>query len=93
MKIILRNTNLVFQSENFDVDVFIDTQVEVENPEFKSVITDTEDKIIWGRYVNNTTTDIDLTGYFINGDMSIQSITNPLTILSTKLLIPPANTK
>ena len=66
MKIILRNTNLVFQSDNFDADVFIDTQVEVENPEFKSVITDAEDKILWGRYIDNTTTDIDLTGYYID---------------------------
>ena len=66
MKLILRNTNLVFQSDNFDADVFIDTQVEVENPEFKSVITDAEDKILWGRYIDNTTTDIDLTGYYID---------------------------
>ena len=77
MKIILRNTNLVFQSDNFDVDVFIDTQVEVENPEFKSVITDTEDKIIWGRYVNNTTTDIDLTEYTIDG-VSVTKIVNKI---------------
>ena len=67
MKIILRNTNLVFQSGNFDVDVFIDTQTSVENSEFKSVITDAEDKILWGRYKDNTTTDIDLTGYTIDG--------------------------
>ena len=67
MKIILRNTNLVFQSDNFDVDVFINVQLEVENPEFKSVILDSEDKILWGRYVDNTTTDIDLTGYYIDG--------------------------
>ena len=67
MKIILRNTNLVFQSDNFDVDVFINVQLEVENPEFKSVILDAEDKILWGRYVDNTTTDIDLTGYYIDG--------------------------
>ena len=67
MKIILKNTNLVFQSGNFDVDVFIDTQTETENPEFKSVITDADDKILWGRYQNNTTTDIDLTGYYIDG--------------------------
>ena len=67
MKIILRNTNLVFQSDNFDVDVFIDVQVETENPEFKSVILDSEDKILWGRYVDDTTTDIDLNEYTIDG--------------------------
>ena len=77
MKIILKNTNLVFQSDNFDVDVFIDTQLEVENPEFKSVILDAEYKILWGKYVDDTTTDIDLTGYFING-VSVKKIVNKI---------------
>ena len=77
MKIILRNTNLVFQSDNFDVDVFIDVQVETENLEFKSVILDTEDKILWGRYKDNTTTDIDLTGYTIDG-VSVAKIVNKI---------------
>ena len=75
MKIILRNTNLIFQSENFDVDVFIDVQLDVENPEFKSVITDADDKILWGRYQDNTTTDIDLTGYTID-DVPVTKIVN-----------------
>lgn len=66
MKIILKNTNLVFQSGNFDVDVFIDTQIETENLEFKSVITDAENKILFGRHHDNTTTDIDLTRYTID---------------------------
>ena len=77
MKIILRNTNLVFQSENFNVDAFIDVNVESENPEFKSVITDYEDKILWGRYHDNTTTDIDLTGYAIDG-VSVTKIVNKI---------------
>ena len=77
MKIILRNTNLVFQSGNFDVDVFIDVQLEVENPEFKSVILDTDNKILWGRYQDNTTTDIDLTGYTIDG-VSVTKIINKI---------------
>lgn len=77
MKIILRNTNLVFQSDNFDVDVFIDVQVETENSEFKSVILDAEDKILWGRYVDNTTTNIDLTGYFIDG-VAVTKIVNKI---------------
>ena len=77
MKIILKNTNLVFQSGNFDVDVFIDTQTEVENPEFKSTILDSEDKILWGRYQDDTTTDIDLTGYTIDG-VSVTKIVNKI---------------
>ena len=77
MKIILRNTNLVFQSDNFNVDVFIDVQVDVENPEFKSTILDSKDKILWGRYVDNTTTDIDLNGYTIDG-VSLTKIVNKI---------------
>ena len=77
MKIILKNTNLVFQSGNFDVDIFIDAQVEVENPEFKSVITDSENKILWGRYQDDTTTYIDLTGYEIDG-VSVTKIVNKI---------------
>ena len=77
MKIILRNTNLAFQADNFDVDVFIDTQTEIENPEFKSIITDEEGKILWGRYNDNTTTDIDLTGYVIDG-VSVTKIVNKI---------------
>ena len=77
MKIILRNTNLVFQSDNFDVDVFIDVQLEVESPEFKSVILDSENKILWGRYQDNTTTDINLIGYTIYG-VSVTKIVNKI---------------
>lgn len=77
MKIILRNTNLVFQSDNFDVDMFIDVQVETENPEFKSVIIDSEDKILWGRYKDDTTTDINLIGYYIDGE-SVTKIVNKI---------------
>ena len=67
MKIILKNTNLVFQSGSFDVDVFIESQSSVEDSEFKAVITDIEYRILWGRYYDDTTTDIDLTGYMIDG--------------------------
>ena len=77
MKIILRNTNLVFQSGNFDVDYFINIQTETESPEFKSLITDFNDKILWGRYHDNTTTDIDLTNYYIDG-VAVTKIVNKI---------------
>ena len=67
MKIILKNTTLEFQSGTFNVDEYIASQSTIENPEFKSVITDSEDKILWGRYTDNSTTDIDLTGVTISG--------------------------
>lgn len=75
MKIILRNTKLEFQAGTFDVDEFIDSQTTVQNPEFKAVITDAEDKVLWGRYADDTTTDIDLTGLTIDG-VSVQKIVN-----------------
>ena len=77
MKIILKNTNLVFQSGNFDVDIFIDEQISFENSEFKAVITDHDSRILWGRYQDNTTTDIDLTGYTID-DIPVTKIVNKI---------------
>ena len=79
MKIILRNTKLEFQSGSFDVDEYIDSQTAVENPEFKSVITDADDKILWGRYTDNSTTDIDLTGMTIEG-VSVQKIIDAIIL-------------
>lgn len=77
MKIILKNTSLEFQSGTFDVDGYIASQSTVENPEFKSVITDSEDKILWGRYNDNSTTDIDLSGLTIDG-VSVTNIVNAI---------------
>lgn len=77
MKIILKNTSLEFQSGTFDVDEYIESgyPTNIENPEFLSVITDSENKILWGRYTDNSTTDIDLTGLTVNG-VSVQKIVN-----------------
>lgn len=67
MKIILRNTKLEFQVDSFNVDDYIEIQSTLENPEFKSLITDYSNKVLWGRYIDDTVTDIDLTGYTIDG--------------------------
>lgn len=79
MKIILRNTRLEFQAGTFDVDEYISSQTTVQSPEFKSVITDAENKILWGRYSDNTTTDIDLSGMTIDG-VSVQKIVNAIIV-------------
>ena len=54
MKVILKNTQLVFQSsaptEPVDPSKYYDSSVypvEVENPEFDKVITDSDDKLLW----------------------------------------------
>jgi hypothetical protein len=60
-------THSMIAGTDTDVDVFVDMQVEISNPEYKAVITDANGKILWGRYVDNTETDIDLTGYTISG--------------------------
>ena len=60
-----------------DVDIFVETQNEVNNPEFNDVITDINGKILWGRYINGTTTDIDLSGYSIDG-VAVSTIINAI---------------
>ena len=48
--------------EYVDATVFVGSTETIENPEFKSVITDAEEKILYGVYTDGTETDIDLTG-------------------------------
>lgn len=74
MKIILKNTNLVFQSGTFEVDDYIILPpTEVEGSVYISVITDKEGNVLWGRYPDNTETDIDLEDMTISG-VSVQKI-------------------
>ena len=49
--------------EYFDASVFMSGTTEINNPEYQSVILDNEDKVLYGKYVDDTETDIDLTGY------------------------------
>jgi len=60
-------THSLIAGTSTEVDVFVDTQIETSNPEYKAVITDANGKILWARYNNGTETDIDLTGYTISG--------------------------
>jgi hypothetical protein len=46
---------------------FVDNQEEITSIEFKDVILDADGKILWGRYIDDTTTDINLSGYTIDG--------------------------
>ena len=48
--------------EYVDATVFVASTEIVENPEFQSVITDSEDKLLYGLRVDGTETDIDLSG-------------------------------
>ena len=48
--------------EYIDATVFVASTEAIENPEFQSVITDSEDKVLYGLRVDGTETDIDLTG-------------------------------
>ena len=56
--------------EYVDATIFVASTETVDNPEFQSVITDSEDKLLYGLRVDGTETDIDLTGL---------RITNPET--------------
>ena len=56
--------------EYIDATVFVASTETIDNPEFQSVITDSENKLLYGLRVDDTETDIDLTGL---------RITNPET--------------
>lgn len=62
--------------EYIDATVFVASTETIDNPEFQSVITDSEDKVLYGLRVDGTETDIDLTGL---------RITNPETGNEVKL--------
>ena len=62
--------------EYVDATVFVASTETIENPEFQSVITDAEEKILYGVYTDGTETNIDLTGL---------RITNPETGNEVKL--------
>ena len=48
--------------EYVDATVFVASTETVDNPEFQSVITDSEDKLLYGVRVDGTETDIAFTG-------------------------------
>ena len=48
--------------EYVDATVFVASTETIDNPEFQSVITDAEEKVLYGVYADGTETDIDLTG-------------------------------
>ena len=48
--------------EYVDATVFVASTETIDNPEFQSVITDSEDKVLYGVYTDGTEADIDLTG-------------------------------
>ena len=62
--------------EYIDATVFVASTETIDNPEFQSVITDSEDKLLYGLRVDGTETDIDLTGL---------RITNPETGAEVKV--------
>ena len=62
--------------EYVDATVFVASTETIENPEFQSVITDADEKVLYGVYADGTETDIDLTGL---------RITNPDTCAEVKV--------
>ena len=48
--------------EYVDATVFVASTETIENPEFQSVITDADEKVLYGVYADGTETDIDLSG-------------------------------
>ena len=69
--------------EYVDATVFVASTETVENPEFQSVITDAEAKILYGVYTDGTETNIDLTGLRIvnpetGAEVKVQLVVNDL---------------
>ena len=69
--------------EYFDATVFVASTETVENPEFQSVITDADEKILYGVYTDGTETDIDLTGMKVvnpetGNEVRLQLVVNDL---------------
>ena len=69
--------------EYVDATVFVASTETIENPEFQSVITDSEDKLLYGLRVDGTETDIDLTGLRITNpetgnEVKVQQVVNDL---------------
>ena len=69
--------------EYVDATVFVASTETIENPEFQSVITDSENKLLYGLRVDGTETDIDLTGLRITNpetgnEVKVQLVVNDL---------------
>ena len=69
--------------EYVDATVFVGSTETIENPEFQSVITDSEDKLLYGLRVDGTETDINLTGLRITNpdtgnEVRLQLVVNDL---------------
>ena len=69
--------------EYVDATVFVASTETINNPEFQSVITDADEKILYGLRVDGTETDIDLTGLRITNpetgaDVKVQLVVNDL---------------
>ena len=69
--------------EYIDATVFVASTETIDNPEFQSVITDEDEKVLYGVYTDGTETDIDLTGLRITnpetgGEVKVQLVVNDL---------------
>ena len=69
--------------EYIDATVFVASTETIDNPEFQSVITDSENKLLYGLRADGTETDIDLTGLRIvnpetGAEVKVQLVVNDL---------------
>ena len=69
--------------EYVDATVFVASTETIDSPEFQSVITDVDEKVLYGLRVDGTETDIDLTGLRITNpetgdEVKLQLVVNDL---------------
>ena len=69
--------------EYVDATVFVASTETIDNPEFQSVITDSDDKVLYGVYADGTEAKIDLSGLRITNpetgaEVKVQLVVNDL---------------
>ena len=69
--------------EYIDATVYVASTETIDNPEFQSVITDADEKVLYGVYADGTETDIDLTGMKVinpetGNEVKVQLVVNEI---------------
>lgn len=56
-----------FSGDDIDYNKFVARTSEIDNPEFKKVIVDAENRLLWGKHHDGTTTNINLPDVKVDG--------------------------
>lgn len=65
-----------FNYDDVDYTVYYTKEAPIENPEYKEVILDLDEKVLWGQNVDDTIYAPDLTGYTVEDGTKVSKIIN-----------------